>query len=464
MGDFNSRVGILKDWFEADDFQLQLQKCEDLFKTAIETRTIIFDNFKIPLHRVVQDVHVNNFGYKMIDFCKNNDIYIVNGRAGSDKYVGGLTCKGSSTVDYVVATAPMFKFIKDFDISDFCNLYSDVHNPVSFSILPALSTKHRCEDIVENQSRVKLWSQDQAKHFPENVDISKVKDIENELDILTSSTETSNISKDTLNEVTNKLCGIFLNTAKSTFGVSRNFKKDNCENKRNKPWFNKECKTARKKYHLAKRLNSKNPCLENKANLQLESKKYKKIMDSCIKDYRKGITKNLKSLRSTNTREYWKILNGPNAINKCAVDINAMFDFLKGINEGHDNDIEDVDTLSFPTDSRVCDDFLNFEISEEEILCAVKRLKNNKAAGYDQLLNEHISSTIATFLPVYKKMFNLIFDSGIIPDEWLTGIVKPIFKNKGDPTNPENYRPITLLSCLGIRHSVEKWALVQTFE
>lgn len=65
------------------------------------------------------------------------------------------------------------------------------------------------------------------------------------------------------------------------------------------------------------------------------------------------------------------------------------------------------------------------------------------------MLNEHISATVSLFLPLYNKLFNIIFDNGFIPDEWRVGIVKPIYKNKGDPTHPENYRPITLLSCLG---------------
>ena len=72
-------------------------------------------------------------------------------------------------------------------------------------------------------------------------------------------------------------------------------------------------------------------------------------------------------------------------------------------------------------------------------------LKNNKAAGNDSIINEYIKSTAHVILPIYTKLFNLIFDTGIIPENWTLETVKPIFKSKGDPNLPENYRPITLL-------------------
>ena len=43
-----------------------------------------------------------------------------------------------------------------------------------------------------------------------------------------------------------------------------------------------------------------------------------------------------------------------------------------------------------------------------------------------------------------------MFSSGIIPDEWSKGIISPIYKSKGDKANPDNYRRITILSCIGI--------------
>ena len=50
---------------------------------------------------------------------------------------------------------------------------------------------------------------------------------------------------------------------------------------------------------------------------------------------------------------------------------------------------------------------------------------------------------------IIVDFFNIVLDSGIVPSEWCVGVIIPIFKNKGENTNPDNYRGITLLSCLG---------------
>ena len=79
----------------------------------------------------------------------------------------------------------------------------------------------------------------------------------------------------------------------------------------------------------------------------------------------------------------------------------------------------------------------------------IKKLKCNKASGEDYITNEYIKATATQFINIYEKLFNVIFDTGIIPDIWLIGSIKPIFKNKGNKYDPNNFRPITILSCLG---------------
>ena len=143
-------------------------------------------------------------------------------------------------------------------------------------------------------------------------------------------------------------------------------------------------------------------------------------MDESIKNDRKNIAKKLKDLHSTNPKDYWKILNRSDKNKKCAVDINDMYNFLKDMNEDNNyngaphNLDEQEDVTNFSND--FSDDILNCAISDEEILKSVKKLKNNKACGFDKVFNEHITSTITIFLPVYRKLFNLVFDSGTVPD------------------------------------------------
>ena len=51
--------------------------------------------------------------------------------------------------------------------------------------------------------------------------------------------------------------------------------------------------------------------------------------------------------------------------------------------------------------------------------------------------------------PLLEKLFNLVLDTGLVPECWTLGMIKPIFKNKGSCKDPSNYRPITLISCVG---------------
>ena len=68
-----------------------------------------------------------------------------------------------------------------------------------------------------------------------------------------------------------------------------------------------------------------------------------------------------------------------------------------------------------------------------------------------------------TMLLLYHKLFNLIFDTGIIPKSWTEGCIIPIYKNKVAYEKPENYRPITFLSCLGKPFTAVLYSRLQVF-
>ena len=90
---------------------------------------------------------------------------------------------------------------------------------------------------------------------------------------------------------------------------------------------------------------------------------------------------------------------------------------------------------------------LNSSFTEAEVSRIIKKLKNNKACGTDMILNEFLKTTGSIMTPLYTKLFNLILHTGFPPYKWVIGIIKPLFKGKGDISSPDNYRGITILSC-----------------
>ena len=65
------------------------------------------------------------------------------------------------------------------------------------------------------------------------------------------------------------------------------------------------------------------------------------------------------------------------------------------------------------------------------------------------VINDFFKHSPDNITPIYTKLFNVVLASGQVPDDWLLGSIKPIYKNKDDEGDPENYRGIALLSCLG---------------
>ena len=129
--------------------------------------------------------------------------------------------------------------------------------------------------------------------------------------------------------------------------------------------------------------------------------------------------------------------------------MNNLFEFFSKNNSSKNNGIIDPSTTD-KDDQNTDETFpYNEPINEAEILKAIHKLKNNKSPGIDLIVNEHMKNIPDILVPVLKNLFNLIFENGIVPEKWTTGIIKPIYKNKGSPTDPSNYRPITLLSCMG---------------
>lgn len=63
------------------------------------------------------------------------------------------------------------------------------------------------------------------------------------------------------------------------------------------------------------------------------------------------------------------------------------------------------------------------------------------------MINEYFKHMCDDLSPLLTRMFNVIFDTGIFPPTWCEGVIVPIFK-KGDPDDTDNYRGITLMSCM----------------
>jgi len=186
--------------------------------------------YNVPLDRASEDTgRCNTYGYKLINFSKNNSLFILNGKIGSDKALGKVTCNNTSLVDYLIVSSDLFPFVSEFKVIDVDPLVSDVHNRLhlTFSTMSTIyfDNKSNAKECVTKPIR---WIADKKNLFVDSLENkTSIVDLLKHLDLLDVNSESY---QSDLNDFVENLNCLYIknirNHSRSTF---------------NRPWFNKRC-------------------------------------------------------------------------------------------------------------------------------------------------------------------------------------------------------------------------------
>jgi len=177
-----------------------------------------------------------------------------------------------------------------------------------------------------------------------------------------------------------------------------------------------------------------------------------KIYKNCVRKTKLAHTKRVHTeIRRMNTRsprEFWKLLKTEASNHSTAHSPILFTDFIDHFRELNSDPVYSgdvpplVNTVTINTT-----EVINQPFTIGEIKIGIKHLKNNKASGPDKIINEFFKHCHNDCLQLIVHFFNIVLNTGCVPTEWCLGIIRPLYKNKGSVTDPDNYRGITLLSC-----------------
>ena len=431
MRDFNSYTGTSSEITELDDNLMDIGGIDITTKKSLEVLNNIRNIKRVNNDRIKKDV----YGEKLLEVCRNAGLCFLNGRYESDGLKGKATTTLGTVIDYMIVNPGTLQNIAEFIIGDFDPLLSDIHCKLTLNLtIPSVTDDPRKKEKTSEEFQVK-WIDDKKQEYVDNLDIGKINNLCDNLQM-------NNIG---IQSVTNELCDLMLSCAKVTFGRSKRKKPI----KHPIPNFSRSCQEAKREYYNARTKQRIEKTHESYQNLISKSKLYRRA----IKQHKNQVTiefnNKLRTLKTSNPRMYWNILNKKSKTEQVEAPAEQLYDHFKRLAEGTEEYMDAKDTTGIDPPQEMDTEALNAAITEEEIRKNVKSMKNRKAGGPDDIVNEYIKYGLDKLLPVYLIFFNKVLETSEIPEDWVIGEIIPLYKGKGNIKVPVNYRGITLLSCLG---------------
>ena len=242
--------------------------------------------------------------------------------------------------------------------------------------------------------------------------------------------------------------------------------KNTTPNKKNKPWFDKNCKEVLKNRKSALKKFKKEPTTQNLVNYKFHKAKARKTLkeakEKCWKKYVEGIN------ISTKPKAVWKMIRGiagkgntapikhlsfkGNKITETKEIANKLAEKFSGSSSSanYKQQFQPIKRnaekrkLKFNSDNS---EKYNQPFTMLELKDSIKK-SHNTTVGPDEIHYEFIKKLPKTCLNLLLEIFNTTWIEEKFPKAWKQAIIIPIAKQGKDDTNSANYRPISLTSCL----------------
>ena len=232
------------------------------------------------------------------------------------------------------------------------------------------------------------------------------------------------------------------------------------------PWFNDKCKEAISQRRKALAHFRRNITNENlnvfKRKYALARRTVKEAKKDCWRTYvsklnsRTPIKKTWEMIRrisGKNNRSKISFLKTANSTASTPLEIsNTLADTIsKNSSSSHYSKKfqiykkhQERSALNFSSDNS---EYYNSPFTLIELRDALANSKDT-AVGPDDIHYQILKHLPGSTLNILLQIFNNIWQSGNFPASWREAIIIPVSKPNKDPTNPNNYRPIALTSCL----------------
>ena len=445
MGDLNCRIGKEPDYITNDELDSYI---------PLPNNYNVDENIK---ERAYCDTQLNINGKHLLETCISNNLRIMNGRFVGDS-MGRYTyysVLGASTIDYGICHKSLLDLIQYFIVLPITE-YSD-HCQICFSLkCSKLQTKNNQNSEITYE-KIPLKASPKWKDWSKQAYIESLTQGENIYKLIEYMNRGYELKPESANKAAEDLTKLIREIAEQAIVLSK--PKHNTNNqKRNKLGYDSECHQQKKKLRrLSKQLHSS----PNNNNIKLSylhnKRQYKKLVKSKERKCREEIINDLEQLQSNSPKSYWQLLSklrntknpSDTLVQPPADPLIKHYEELNRMNTDNTQEqsriIEENRVLEESTSSAT---MLDKPFTITEVKKGISKLKKNKASGPDQILNEYLIYGKEALCAPITKLFNLSLSSNSFPGIWTEGHITSIFKN-GNQMDPNNYRGITILSCLG---------------